>query len=111
MVCDTIKAKDQNPADRFKEVLEAQKRLEALLLSGSVKVALGRQGQFALVGWTAADRKDISDACAYRALANTWAMRQAIAKAETMAGKKLNTASLASGVHSHDGGQTWHPGH
>jgi hypothetical protein len=58
-------------------------------------------------------RNGISDACAYRKLlaSGSPALRAALAKAEAMAGRKVDPQAIASGVHSHDGGRTWNPGH
>ena len=112
MPCDSNLQPNQTPAQRFAEVLDATTRLRALLAQGKVTVRIGQtNGALALVGWSDAERKGISDVCAYRTISQSWEMRQAIARAETMAGRKLNVQSVSAGVHSHDGGRTWHPGH
>jgi hypothetical protein len=55
----------------------------------------------------------VTDVCAYRTLtaSNSWALRQAVAKAEQLAGRKVSAAQVAAGTHSHDGGKTFGPGH
>lgn len=111
MVCDTKLTGTQTAAQRFAEVLAATTRLRALLAAGTVRARIGPQGALALDGWTDAERKGISDACAYRTIAQSWEMRQAIARAEMQSGRKLNERAVSLGVHSHDGGRTWHPGH
>ena len=85
----------------------ALQRLEQAIGAGTVKVTIGRQGGIALVGWAEADRSGVSDLCAYRALANSPAMRRAVLRAEAMNGNKLDPRAIASGLHSHDGGSTW----
>lgn len=111
MVCDTRLVEGQNPAQRFAEVLAVTAKLRGLLAAGQVTVKIGAQGALALQGWSEQDRKGVSDACAYRTLSQSWEMRQAIAKAEMLGGRKLNAQAMANGIHSHDGGKTWHPGH
>ena len=51
----------------------------------------------------------VGDVCAYRRLlvAGSWELRQAIARAEMLAGRKVNAAAVASGIHSHDGGASF----
>lgn len=89
----------------------AMQRLEAALAAGTVAVAVSGKGGVAFRGWT--DREDISDVCAYRALtaSNSPALRRALARAEVIAGRKVDAQVVATGVHSHDGGKTWHGGH
>ncbi len=81
-------------------------RLQAAIGAGTVQVIVAR-GSIALRGWLAADREGISDLCAYRALANTPEMRRAVFRAEAMSGQRVDPRAIASGLHSHDGGQTW----
>jgi len=83
----------------------AVERLAAAIGEGTVKVVVGRTGGIAFTGWT--DREGVSDLCAYRAIANSPAMRRALIRAEAMSGNKMDPRTLASGVHSHDGGATW----
>ena len=112
MVCDTKTDRDQSPEERMKEVGAALKKLGDMLKQGSVTVAIDRMtGALALRGWNDNDRAGLSDACTYRLMAQTWEMRQAVARAEALAGRKVSQVAIASGRHSHDGGATWHPGH
>jgi hypothetical protein len=111
MPCDSIRQAGQTLAQRTAQIDVALKRLEASLLGGRVAVGIGPNGAIVLKGW--ADRDDITDVCAIRTLtaANSWALRQAIARAEATTGKKVNMQAVAAGVHSHDGGRSWYPGH
>ena len=82
-------------------------RLDAALGSGSVSVVVGAQGGLAFKGWQ--DREGVTDLCAYRKLAatNSPALRRAIMRAEAIAGRTLDQRTIATGLHSHDGGQTF----
>jgi len=85
---------------------KALQRLQQALAMGTVQVVVARgTGAIALKGWT--DNAGVSDVCAYRALSNTPEMRRAVARAETLAQTRVNPVTVASGLHSHDGGQTW----
>jgi hypothetical protein len=89
------------------EVKRTLKRLETYLSAGRVRVGIGPNGAIVFQGW--ADRDDVSDVCAYRTLAleNSWALRQAVARAEATSGRKVNPQAVAAGHHSHDQGATW----
>lgn len=78
-----------------------------------VSVVIGANGAVAFRGWSDAERGGIADTCAYRALSaiNSPALRRAVARAEALYGRKVNPQAIASGVHSHDGGNTFHHGH
>jgi hypothetical protein len=111
MPCDTIVREGQSFEQRVTEVEKALKRLESSLQAGRVKVQIAPNGAVAFAGWK--DRDDVTDVCAYRTLAatNSWALRQAVARAEATQGRKVNAAAVAAGTHSHDGGKTWDKGH
>jgi len=111
MPCDTKLTDNQTLQQRMTQVQKALQRLEAALTLGNVKVNVGANGAVAFSGWK--DRDDVTDVCAYRTLSsqNSWALRQAVMKAEAMSGRKVNQSAVAAGVHSHDGGKTFHPGH
>ena len=106
MACETRLKPRQTISERATEVREAMVRLAA----GRVKVTLGPNGVPMFTGWEGASRDGITDACAYRRImaSGSVTMQQAIAKAEIMAGRPVNKAAVAQGVHSHDGGATWH---
>jgi hypothetical protein len=95
------------------EQIDAVKRLQALLASRAVKVKIGAQGALAFDGWTEKDRAGLSDVCAVRKLmaANSAELRSAINRAQVTSGRALNYQAVSAGVHSHDGGATWHNGH
>ncbi len=111
MVCESRRKAGQTAQERRAQVDAALRRLEAQLTAGKVGMVVGTNGAVALRGWQ--DRDDITDACAIRALLrqNSWPLRQALQRAEQAAGRKVSQAAVAGGVHSHDGGATWHHGH
>jgi photosystem II stability/assembly factor-like uncharacterized protein len=75
--------------------------------AGTVKVVVGPRGSVAFSGWKDEDRNGVSDLCAFRALMNAPEMRRAVFRAEALSGNRMNPMAVASGLHSHDGGQTW----
>lgn len=93
--------------------VDALKRLEAALAAGGASVQVGPQGAVAFRGWTEADRSGLSDVCAYRRLlaGNSAALRRAVARAEVVAGRKVDARAVGAGIHSHDGGGSWNAGH
>lgn len=95
---------NNSPAEKSAQV-EALKRLQAAIGSGAVRVVIGRAGGIAFAGWS--DRAGVSDLCAYRMLANTSELRRAQVRAEAMSGHKVDPRAIASGLHSHDNGQSW----
>jgi hypothetical protein len=113
MPCDTRLKQGETPVQRKEVVKKAIGRLEAALTQGRVKVKVGANGAIAFEGWKPGERDDVSDVCAYRTLtaANSWALRQAVAKGEALAGRKVSSAAVNAGTHSHDGGITWAKGH
>jgi hypothetical protein len=111
MPCDTRLRENQTIKQREREVNEALARLEQFLTSGTVSVNIGQNGAVAFKGWQ--DQAGVSDVCAYRTLTykGSFALREAVARAERTTGRKVNTNAVGAGVHSHDGGGTWHGGH
>jgi len=100
---------EQTLQQRMEQVRRALKQLEQKLLGSTARVVIGANGAITFAGWTPQERSGITDVCAYRTLAseNSWALRQAIARAEMQSGRKVNPQAIAAGHHSHDGGRTW----
>lgn len=109
MPCDTVLRNGETKAQRSARADAAAKRLEAALAAGKARVVIAPNGAIAFQGWEGEDRDGVADVCAYRRLtaASSWALRQAIARAEASQGRKLNPQAIAGGHHSHDGGKTW----
>jgi hypothetical protein len=107
MPCDTTLRDGQTLAERQTQIERALARLEAALQGGRVKVGIAANGAVAFQGWQ--DRDDVTDVCAFRTLtaSNSWALRQAVARAEATTGRKVNSRAVEAGWHSHDNGKTW----
>lgn len=108
MPCDTTLAVGQTLEERMAEVQQALKRLETALTSSTVKLVIAPNGAVTFAGWVPDSRRGLNDACAYRTLAaeGSWALRQAVAKAEALQGRRINAQAVAAGWHTHDG-KTW----
>lgn len=107
MPCDSRLRQGQSLAERNAEIKKALAKLERELAAKRIQVLIANNGAIAFQGWK--DRDGVSDACAYRTLMaeNSWELRQAVARAESMTGKKVNINSVAAGFHSHDDGKSW----
>lgn len=111
MACDSkrinVELGEESRKRRAREIETALERLERYLSAGTVKVVVGPTGAVAFKGWN--DRDEIMDACAFRRLTakGSSALRMALARAEAMAGRKMDPRAVNAGVHSHDGGKTW----
>lgn len=107
MPCDTVRRPNQSLIQRNAEVKAALDRLKRYIAAGQVRIVIAPNGAVGLAGWK--DRDDVTDVCAIRCLQaeGSWELRQAIAKAEAMAGQKANLQATAAGWHSHDGGGSW----
>lgn len=110
MPCDTQLKKGQTIAERALEVRKAGQEIDRLLSAGRVGVKIGPQGAVTFIGIPDDVRSGITDACVYRRImtSGSHSARQAIAKAEQLAGRAVDKKAVATGIHSHDGGKTWH---
>ena len=110
MPCDTRLKPRQTITSRKDEVRKVIERLNKGLTSGAIRVKVGPQGGVAFVGLSTEERDGVTDACAYRRIMVTGSAlaKAAIARAEQLAGRTVDKAAVAQGVHSHDGGHTWH---
>lgn len=107
MACFSVTRSGQTLAERNKEVEAALARLKRYIAAGQVKIVIAPNGAVGLSGWK--DRDDVTDVCAVRTLSaeGSWELRQAIAKAEALQGRKANLQATSAGWHSHDDGKTW----
>jgi hypothetical protein len=110
MPCDRVLKPQQTIAERMREVRKATTRIAALLAAKKVKIKIGPQGAVAFIGIPDEVRDGLTDVCIYRRVmaSGTHAARQEIAKAEQLSGRSISKQVVGQGVHSHDGGQTWH---
>lgn len=111
MPCDTAIRPGVTVQQRKRQVQDAVNALEAAIKSKKVTVKVGPQGAVAFVG--AWERNGVTDVCAYRRLAAAGSaeLRMAVARAEALAGRKVDARQVAAGTHSHDGGNSWDKGH
>lgn len=109
MPCDTKLKAGETKEQRSKRADEATVRLEKALTAGRAQVRIGPTGAVAFTGWEGEERDGVADVCAYRRLTakGSWALRQAVARAEVAQGRKVSAQAVAAGIHSHDGGKTW----
>lgn len=112
MPCDTIRKPRQTPAERAAEVRKAVAALDKALAAGLAKAVVGKAGGIAFAGFDGF-RDGVTDACAYRRIMATGSAlaRQKIIDAERIAGRAVDRKAVGAGLHSHDGGATWHHGH
>lgn len=110
MVCDTRLKPRQTLSQRADEVRAATTKLSDSLAAGRVKVTIDKATGAINFDWDANERDGITDNCAYRRIMATGSAsaKLAIAKAEQMAGRTVNKQAVASGLHSHDGGRSFH---
>lgn len=110
MPCDTKLKAGQTIKQRANEVRTMVERLVRSLAMGKVTAKIGPTGGIAFIGMTEQERDGVTDACAYRRVMATGSVlaKQAIARAEMLAGKAVDRQAVAHGHHSHDNGVTWH---
>jgi hypothetical protein len=111
MACETNLKPKQSVSERAKEIRLAVSALDAAIAARRVQIKIGPQGAITFAGWV--NEAGVSDACAYRRIMSTGSAlaRAEVAKAEQIAGRGVDKRTVAQGVHSHDGGHTWHGGH
>lgn len=107
----------QTLQERVEEVRRLVLGLDRALLRRQVKAVVGPQGSITFAGqvegkaWDAIKSENgLSDACAYRLLmvVGSSIAKAEIARAEALAGRPVNRQAVNAGVHSHDGGASWH---
>ena len=104
----------QTISERATEIRAVVAAADKLIAAGKVRPVVDRRtGAVALAGLDDKVRDDVTDACLYRRLLVTGssAVKAALAKAEALAGRTVNRQAVAAGVHSHDGGASFHHGH
>lgn len=110
MACDTQPMKGQTLSQRKTQVKEIIAFTDELIRKGKIKIVVDkRTGAIAFDGMTPQERGNVSDACTYRMIMATGSVlaKQAIARAEQLAGRSVSRQALTAGVHSHDGGASW----
>lgn len=114
MPCDTKLKPRQTISQRAEEVRKVVYDVNSLVATGRVRPVVDRRtGAIAFDGLDENIRDGVTDACMYRRLMATGSSltKAAIQRAEQIAGRSVDRKVIANGVHSHDGGKTWHDGH
>lgn len=109
MPCDTQRTSPQQTiTERKEQIRDTIDQLAKDLIAGRVKPVVGPNGAIAFAGFN--QRNAITDNCAYRRIMvqGSAAAKMAIFRAEKLAGRSVSKQTVAAGVHSHDGGSTWH---
>lgn len=109
MPCDTKLKPRQTIQQRAEEVRRVVARASEAMSTGRVKAKVGPQGAIAFLGLTDEERDGVTDNCLFRRLMSSGSAvaKQAIARAEALAGRSVNRQVIGQGAHSHDGGHTW----
>lgn len=113
MACDTQLKPQQTIQERAAEVRAVVAKVAAALAAGTIKPVIGSTGGIAFDGLKAADRDGVTDACIYRRIMATGSAlaKAAITRQEQISGRSVNRQAIAQGLHSHNGGRSWHNGH
>ena len=111
MPCASRLKKGQTIAQRAAELRKRGEQIDKLIAAGRVGVKIGPQGAIAFTGIPDEIRDSQTDNCVYRSIMarGSHAAKMVIAKAERLAGRAVDKKVVAQGLHSHDGGQSWHP--
>lgn len=111
MPCDTQLLPQQTMSQRMAEIRDYTTKIDTLIAQGRVKIKVGPQGAVVFVDLQTADRGRMTDGCIYRRLIATGSVKTklAIQRAEQIAGVQINKQIVAQGIHSHNGGASWHP--
>lgn len=107
MPCDTRLKPRQTLAQRKEEVRKDAQNIDKLVATKKVGVKVGPQGAVAFTGLSEEVRDGLTDACIYRMLSLTGSPQTKMELARVA--PLVSRSALAQGIHSHDGGQTWHP--
>lgn len=107
---------NQTLSERKAEVKKVSDLVAQEIVAGRVKPKVGPSGAIAFEGLTDVMRRGMTDSCVYRRIMSTGSAmaKQQIARAEQLAGKRVDQKALAGGHHGHfgpDGKVTWHHGH
>jgi hypothetical protein len=111
MACETTPlTRNQTLSQRKAQVKGIVAFTDELIRKGKVKIIVDkRTGAILFDGMTVQERGGVSDACTYRLImaTGTAQAKQAIMRAEQLAGRGVSKQALAQAIHSHDGGHTW----
>lgn len=108
MPCDAIRSKPyQTLEQRMEEIREKTAIIGGLIVQNKVKAVVGPQGAVTFTGIPDDVRAGMTDGCIFRRI--TSPTGNALAAAKIAQAGPVNKQVIAQGIHSHDGGSTWHP--
>jgi hypothetical protein len=115
MPCESTRTRpDQTMTERKIEVREAIAALSVALVSGRARAIIDkRTGAIAFQGWTEGRDARVTDLCGLRLIGvfGSASAKQAIAKAEMLAGRTVNRQAAVHGHAGADGTMQWHHNH
>jgi ethanolamine utilization microcompartment shell protein EutL len=102
---------EQTPEQRRAEVRKVITDIDKLIAKRKIGLKVGPQGAVAFIGLTEAQRAGMTDVCVYNLLMQrgSESMKTAVRTAEMLAGRGVSQTALKAGIHTHDGGGSWHP--
>jgi hypothetical protein len=111
MPCFSKLKKNQTKEQRSREIQKATAAIDRMIAARKVVVKVGLQGAVTFIGVPEDVRDGMTDSCVYAGITRhgSQAAKMALARAEQLAGVRVNPKVVAQGIHSHDGGQSWHP--
>lgn len=111
MPCFSKPRVNQTPEQRRVEVKKVITDIDKLIAKRKIGIKVGPQGAVTFTGLTQAQRGDMTDVCIYNLLMQrgSESMKTAVRTAEMLAGRGVSQTALKAGIHSHDGGSSWHP--
>ena len=111
MPCFSKPRVNQTPEQRRTEVKKAVGDIDKLIAKRKIGIKVGPQGGIVFTGLTEAMRAGMTDVCIYNLLMQrgSESMKTAVRTAEMLAGRGVSQSALKAGIHSHDGGGSWHP--
>jgi len=111
MPCYSRPRRNQTQAQRRAEVKKAVTDIDKLVAKRKVGIKVGPQGAVTFTGLDEQLRAGMTDVCIYQMLMNRGSegTMQRVIEAEQRAGRKISQKAVQKGVHSHDGGASWHP--
>lgn len=113
MPCDTRLKRGQTISQRATEVRDVTNKIMSGILQSRIKVVVSPLGAVAFSGISEEEKDGVTDACVYRRImvSGPATVKAAIERAAMMQGRAIKKEVVNSGVHSHDGGQSWHGSH
>lgn len=112
MPCDSRPFRPQQTLqERIAEVRSILGILEKKITKRQITPVVGKNGAITFKGLSDEERGGITDACIYRRIMATGSQlaKLEIERAQRAAGVTVNKQVVAQGIHSHDGGRSWHP--